>query len=99
MPSAKIRPQVCYALKNVYSSLAAEITSMSAKARDDISEAALAAVLAASGVTVGREEIGPVVRSLARIRDAAVSLRSPSFDDTDERFYRLLEDDGLGAEA
>ena len=99
MPSVKIRPQVCYALKNVYSSLAAAITAMSAKARDPISEAALAAVLAASGVTISPEEIGPVLRSLARIQDAAVSLRSPSFDDTDERFYRLLEDDGLGAKA
>jgi len=72
---------------------------MSAKARDDISEAALAEVLAASGVSVSPEEIGPLVRSLARMQDAAVSLRSPSFDDTNERFYRLLEDDGLGAKA
>ena len=72
---------------------------MSAKARDPISEAALAAVLAGSGVTISPEEIGPVLRSLACIQDAVVSLRSLSFDDTDERFYRLLEDDGLGAKA
>jgi hypothetical protein len=72
---------------------------MSAKARDDISEAALAEVLAASGVSVSPEEIGPLVRSLARMQDAAVSLRSPSFDDTNEGFYRLLEHDGLGAKA
>jgi hypothetical protein len=99
MPSTKFRPQVCYALKNVYSSLAAEITCMSAKARDDISEAALAAVLAACGVMVSPEELGPVARSLARMQDAAVLLQLPSFDDTNERFYRLLEDDGLGAKA
>jgi hypothetical protein len=72
---------------------------MSAKVHDDISEAALAEVLAASGVSVSPEEIGPVVRSLARMQAAAVSLQSPSLDDTNERFYRLLEDDGLGAEA
>jgi hypothetical protein len=72
---------------------------MSAKARDNIDEAALAAVLAASGVTVSAEDIGPVARSLARMQDAAIVLHLPSFDDTNERFYRLLEDDGLGAKA
>jgi DNA-binding GntR family transcriptional regulator len=75
------------------------MTSMSAKARDDLSEAALAEVLAASGVNAGPEDIGPVARSVARIRDAAVALRPPSFDDTNERFYRLLEDDGAEAGA
>jgi hypothetical protein len=72
---------------------------MSAKARDDISEAALAAVLAASGVAVNADDIGPVARSLARIERAAILLGSPSFDDTNERFHRLLEDDGAGAGA
>jgi hypothetical protein len=72
---------------------------MSAKARKDISEAALAAVLAASGVALNTDDVGPVARSLARIERAAVLLGSPSFDDTNERFYRLLEDDGSGAGA
>jgi hypothetical protein len=70
---------------------------MSATARGDISEAALAQVLAASGVDVGPEDIGPVVRSLARVERAAAMLPAPSLDDTDERFGRLLEDDGAGA--
>lgn len=70
---------------------------MSAKAHNDIDEAALVQALAANGVKVDLEEIGPLARSLARIQDAAISLQSPSFDDTNERFYRLLEDDGTGA--
>jgi DNA-binding GntR family transcriptional regulator len=74
------------------------MTGMSVKVRDDLGEAALAEVLAASGVKVSPEEIGAVARSLARIQDAAASLRSPSFDDTNERFYRLLEDDGARAD-
>jgi hypothetical protein len=65
----------------------------------DISEVALGEVLAASGVKVGSEDIGPVARSLARIEYAATLLRAPSFDDTNERFFRLLEDDGTGAGA
>jgi hypothetical protein len=72
-------------------------TDMSAKERGDIGEAALAEVLAARGITVGPEDIGPVARSLARIEHAAASLPAPSFDDADERFLRLLEDDGAGA--
>jgi hypothetical protein len=72
---------------------------MSAKAGNEISEAALAEVLTATGISVGPEEIGAVAGLLARIRQAAVSLGSPSFDDTSERFYRLLEDDGSGADA
>ena len=70
---------------------------MSAKARNDISEAALAEVLAASGVAVSADEVGPVARSLGRIERAAALLSPPSFDDTNERFYRLLENDGAGA--
>jgi hypothetical protein len=72
---------------------------MSANARDDISAAALAEVLAASGVAATADDISPAARSLARIERAAVLLGSPSFDDTNERFYRLLEDDGIGAGA
>jgi hypothetical protein len=96
---AKSRLQVCYALKSVYSSLAAENGGMSAKARNDISEAALAEVLAASGVAVSSDDIGAVARALARIEGAAVLLGSPSFDDSNERFSRLLDDDGAGAPA
>ena len=70
---------------------------MSAKARDDISEAALAEVLAAGGVAVSADDVRPVARSLARIERAAALLRPPSFDHTNERFYRLLENDGAGA--
>jgi hypothetical protein len=98
-PLAKNRPQVCYALKSVYSSLAAEMAGMSAKAHNDISEAALAEVLAASGVAVSAGDVGPVARALARIERATALLQPPSFDDTNERFYRLLEDDGTGAAA
>jgi hypothetical protein len=72
---------------------------MSAKDRNDISEAALADVMAASGVAVNADDVGPVARSLARIERAAALLGSPSFDDTSERFFRLLEDDGRGAGA
>jgi hypothetical protein len=70
---------------------------MSARARGEIGEAALTEVLAATGVAVSADDIGPVARSLARIERAAASLRPPSFDDTNERFFRLLEDDGTGA--
>ena len=69
---------------------------MSAKARNDIDEAALAEVLAAG---VSSEDVSPVARALGRIERAAALLRPPSFDDTDERFYRLLEDDGPGPKA
>ena len=72
---------------------------MSAKARDDISEAALAEVVAASGVAVSADDVGPVARSLARIERAAALLKPASFDDTNERFYRLLENDDTGAGA
>jgi hypothetical protein len=70
--------------------------TLGAKTRDDRGEAALAEVLAASGVKVSPEDVGPVAGSLARIERAAALLRAPSFDDTNERFFRLLEDDGAG---
>jgi hypothetical protein len=72
---------------------------MNAKTRDPVSEAALADVLTATGVNVGAEDIGPVARSLTRVEQAAALLSAPTFDDTNERFYRLLEDDGAGAGA
>ena len=56
--------------------------------------AALADIFANSGVKVAPEDIGPVARTLARIKSAAVLLApSPSLDETSERFYRLLERD------
>ncbi len=72
---------------------------MGATARDDIGGEALAELVASSGVKVGAEEIGAIARSLARIKAAAVLLQSSPFDDTGERFFRLLEDDGAGAGA
>jgi hypothetical protein len=92
MPPAKYRLRVCYALKTVYRSLAAEITSMSAGMRGGISEAALEEVLAASGVKITSEDAEAVARSLLRIQAAAATLlQSLSFDETVERFYRLLD--------
>ena len=67
---------------------------MNADTRDPLSEAALADVLTASGVKVSAPDVGPVARSLARIEQAATLLSAPTFDDTNERFYRLLENDG-----
>jgi hypothetical protein len=66
-------------------------------AENGISEAALADVLAGSGVEVEAEEIGPVVRALARINAAARVLLRPAFDETVEGYFRLLEQDGAGA--
>jgi hypothetical protein len=58
-------------------------------------------VLAASGVQATPEEAEAVLRALTRVRAAAANLLEPqAFDDTAERFYRLLENDGgTGAEA
>jgi hypothetical protein len=68
-------------------------------AENGISEAALADVFSGSGVEVEAEEIGPVVRALVRINAAARVLLRPSFDDTVEGYFRLLEQDGAGAGA
>ena len=72
---------------------------MSAADDKELGEAALAELLASSGVAVVQEEIAPVARSLERINAAARALLRPSFDDTLEAYYRLLEQDGTGAEA
>jgi hypothetical protein len=72
---------------------------MSAVGDKELGEAALAELLASSGVAVAQEEIAPVARSLERINAAARALLQPSFDDTLEAYYRLLEQDGTGAEA
>ena len=72
---------------------------MSAVGDKELGEAALAELLASSGVAVAQEEIAPVARSLERINAAARALLPPSFDDTLEAYYRLLEQDGTGAAA
>lgn len=62
--------------------------------RDGIDRAALQELLADSGVKVTSEEADVLARSLARIRIAAMTLlRATPFDETSERFYRLLEMD------
>ena len=68
-------------------------------AQNGISEAALADIFAGSGVEVEAEEIGSVVRALAHIDAAARVLLRPSFDETVESYFRLLEQDGAGAGA
>ena len=72
---------------------------MTAAGDKDIGEAALAELLASSGVAVGQKEIAPVAGALKRINAAARVLLRPSFDDTVEAYYRLLEQDGAGADA
>jgi len=66
---------------------------------DGVSEAALADIFASSGVKVEAEEIRPVVRALVRINAAARVAPRPSFDDTVEAYFRLLEQDDAGADA
>jgi hypothetical protein len=62
--------------------------------RDGTNKAALEEALANSGVRLASEEVDAVARSLDRIQIAAATLlRSPSFDETSERFYRLLDID------
>jgi len=72
---------------------------MSAADDEELSETALAELLTSSGVAVTQDEIAPIARTLARINAAARLLLRPSFDDTVEAYYRLLEQDGAGADA
>jgi hypothetical protein len=72
---------------------------MSAAGDNDIGEAALAELIAGSGVATSQEEVAPVAGALKRINAAARILLRPSFDDTVEAYYRLLEQDGAGADA
>jgi len=61
-----------------------------------IDRATLEGLVAACGVEITAVELDTVARSLVRIQAAATSLLQPmTFDDTDEHFYRLLEDDGV----
>lgn len=65
---------------------------MSAGMRWSIGKAALEEVLAATGVKVTPEDAEAVGRSLLRIEAAATTLlQSLPFDETAERFFRLLE--------
>ena len=68
---------------------------MSAGASDGVDRAAaLQALVADTGVSVTPVEAHALVQSLARLQGAAATLlRPPSFDETVERFYRLLESD------
>lgn len=51
-------------------------------------------VITSSGVAIAPQEADAVAHSLARIRAAAaILLRSSSFDETGEHYYRLLESD------
>jgi hypothetical protein len=65
---------------------------MSAVASGSIDGAALEKLFAESGVHVTVPDVEAVTRSLERIQSAASSLlQSLSFDETGERFYRLLD--------
>ena len=60
--------------------------------RNHIEPKAIDSIFAASGVTATRDDVEAVARSLARIDQAAAVLFSGlSFDETVERFYRLLD--------
>jgi hypothetical protein len=69
---------------------------MSVPAGGAANRAALEQVIADIGVSVNADDVDAVARSLDRIQSAAATLlQSLSFDETDERFYRLLEADAL----
>ncbi len=69
---------------------------MSVPAGDAANRAALEKVIADLGVSVNADDVAAVARSLDRIQSAAASLlQSLSFDETSERYYRLLEADVL----
>jgi hypothetical protein len=78
--------------QNCVQFFAVEITRMSAPEQRTIDRAALKKLIAGSGVTVTFEDVESVARSLERIQEAASTLaRSLPFDETTERFRRLLE--------
>jgi len=65
---------------------------MSASAHGLIDRSALEKLIAGAGVTVASEDVEAVARSLERIQQAATNLvQSLPFDETAERFYRLLD--------
>jgi hypothetical protein len=68
---------------------------MSASAHGLIDRLALEKLIAGGGVTVTSEDVEAVARSLERMQQAASNLvQSLPFDETAERFHRLL---GIGA--
>jgi hypothetical protein len=70
---------------------------MGAPARTAIDRAAVEKLIAASGVSVTAEDVDALARSLDRVQNAAATLlQSLSFDETGERFYRLLDADAAG---
>ena len=69
---------------------------MSGPAGGAANRAALERVIADIGVNVNADDVDAVARSLDRIQTAAATLlQSLSFDETSERYYRLLEADVL----
>jgi hypothetical protein len=87
---------MCYdAAEIVYSPLASGDNRMSAGEGDGVDRsAALRALVGDTGVSVTPAEAQGLAQSLARVQTAtATLLRQPSFDETVERFYRLLETD------
>jgi hypothetical protein len=67
---------------------------MSASAHNAVDRSALEKLIGQSGVEVTAADVEAVARSLERIESAAATLlRSLPFDETNERFYRLLEND------
>jgi hypothetical protein len=66
---------------------------MSAGEGDGVDHAAaLRAVVAETGVSVSPAEAAAMVQSLTRFQAALAGLlHQPSFDETIERFYRLLD--------
>jgi hypothetical protein len=71
---------------------------MSAADDKELGETSLAELLASSGVAVAQDEMASIARTLERIDAAARLLLRPSFDDTLEAYYRLLEQDGAGTD-
>jgi hypothetical protein len=67
---------------------------MSVSVRGTIDRAALEKLIVDTGVNVNGDDVDAVARSLDRTqRAAATLLQSLSFDETNERFYRLLDTD------
>lgn len=67
---------------------------MGAQARDGFDAAAMAALIAGSGVRASAAEVETAARALAGIAQAeAALLQTVSFDETIEDYFRLLEND------
>lgn len=55
-----------------------------------VSEIAIADLLANSGIDATADEVGAIALAVARIQDASRLLGAHRFDDTAERYFRLL---------